>query len=283
MTVIPFWLILAIITGLLSNTYNFLCRYILKDDEDPTAYAWFTEIVRFASFTIFAVFTWKLHVSTLSIIALLSVGITEFIGGYFYMKMHSYTHLSISTILSRTRLIWVPILAYFLISESLKLSDYFGILVIFVGVSVIMAPKKLFVDKGSLYANLSAFFIAFNVVLLKLATPYASTAVIVAFEALPAVFLYPLFMKNAKKRFRSLTKTRLSLKLSAAGISVLQLFIFAFALNFGDASKINAVYQGMLVFSVLAGIIFLHERNDTVKKLIGAAITVLGVITLSNT
>lgn len=282
MTSAPLWLLLAIITGLLSNTYNFLCRYILKDDEDSTAYAWFTEISRFVCFAILAMFTWRLHVSVQSIIALLLVGISEFIGGYFYMKMHSYTHLSISTILSRTRLIWVPILAFFIVSESMKLSDYIGILVTFIGVSVIMAPKKLFVDKGSLYANLSAFFIAFNVVLLKLATPYASTAVIVAFEAMPAIILYPLFMKDTKKRFVSLTKTRLPLKISAAGVSVLQIFIFAYALNFGDASKINAVYQGMLIFSVLAGIIFLHERSDVRKKLIGAAITILGVITLSN-
>jgi drug/metabolite transporter (DMT)-like permease len=282
MTLLPTWLILAILTGLLSNTYNFLCRYILRDDEDPTAYAWFTEIVRLISFAIFAIFTWRLILTTQSVIALFFVGISEFIGGYFYFKMHSYTHLSISTILSRTRLIWVPLLAYLLIGETLKLPEYLGILVIFLGVSVIMAPKKLFIDKGSLYANLSAFFIAFNVVLLKIATPHASTAVIVAFESLPAVILYPLFMKNAKKRFATLTKTRLSLKLAAAGISVLQIYIFAYALNFGDASKINAVYQGMLVISVLAGIIFLGERKDIGKKLIGGAITVIGVLALSN-
>ncbi len=281
MFLLPLWLILAILTGLLSNSYNFLNRFLLKDNDDTTMYAWFTESMRFAIFGIIAIFNWKLILNTQSISALVFVGFTEFVGGYFYMKMHTYSHLSISTILTRTRLIWVPIIGLFLLHESLKLSDYFGIFVIFLGVSMIMAPRKLFVDKGALYANLSTFFIAFNVVLLKLAVPFASIAVINVFQALPAVILYPIFMKNKKARIKTLTRTNLPLKSFAVLISVAQLFIFIYALNFGEASKINAVYQGMLVFSVLAGIFFLHERKDIGKKLIGAAITIIGVIVIS--
>jgi len=281
MFLLPLWLILAILTGLLSNSYNFLNRFLLKDNDDATMYAWFTEFMRLAIFGIFAIFNWKLILNTQSISALVFVGFTEFVGGYFYMKMHSYAHLSISTILTRTRLIWVPIIGLFLLHESLKLSDYFGIFVIFLGVSMIMAPRKLFVDKGALYANLSTFFIAFNVVLLKLAVPFASIAVINVFQALPAVILYPIFMKNRKERIKTLTRTNLPLKSFAVLISVIQLFIFVYVLNFVEASKINAVYQGMLVFSVLAGILFLHERKDIEKKLIGAAITIVGVVVLS--
>src|SRR5258708_2820031 len=209
---LPLWLILAVLTGLLSNSYNFLNRFLLKDNDDATAYAWYTEFMRLVIFGIIAIFNWKLILNSQSVLALLCVGFTEFIGGYFYMKMHSYSHLSISTILTRTRLIWIPIIGFFLLHEALKLPDYIGILVIFIGVSVIMAPKKLFVDKGAMYANLSTFFIAFNIVLLKLAVPFASIAVINVFQALPGVILYPLVMKNARGRIRTLTKTNLPLK-----------------------------------------------------------------------
>ena len=277
---LPLWLILAVITGLLSNLYNFINRYLLKYSDDSTVYAWYTEFVRFVIFGFFAIFTWKLLLNSQVLLAIILVGLTEFIGGYFYMKMHSNAHLSISTILTRTRLIWVPIIGFFFLHESLKYSDYLGILIIFVGVSTIMAPKKLFVDKGALYANLSTFFIAGNVVLLKLAVPFASIAVINMFQALPGAILYPFFMKNVRVRIKSLSQTKLLLKTTAALISVAQLFVFVYALNFGEASKINAVYQGMLVFGVLAGIIFFKERDDIVKKLIGAAITIVGVLIL---
>jgi drug/metabolite transporter (DMT)-like permease len=281
MSSLPLWLILAVLTGLLSNTYNFINRFLLKDKDDATVYAWYTELVRFVIFGIIAIFNWKLIINSQSLIALIAIGFTEFVGGYFYMKMHTYSHLSISTILTRTRLIWVPVIGFFLLNESLKLSDYAGILVIFIGVTTIMAPRKLFVDKGALYANISTFFIAFNVVLLKLTVPFASIAVINTCQAFAGVILYPIFMKNTSGRIKTLTKTNLPLKTFAAFISIAQLFIFVYALQFGEASKINAVYQGMLVFSVLAGIIFLHERKDIGKKLIGAAITIIGVIILS--
>jgi len=278
MSAIPVWLILAVITGLLSNIYNFINRYLLKDNDDPTVYAWFTELMRFVIFGAFAIFNWKLIINQQSLLALIAVGLTEFIGGYFYMKMHSYAHLSISSILTRTRLIWVPVISFFLLKEVLHFSDYLGILIIFLGVSTVMAPKKLFVDKGALYANVSTFFIAFNVVLLKLAVPFASVPVINTFQALPGAVLFPIFMKNSRSRIKTLTRTNLPLKLFAVLVSVAQLFFFIYALNFGDASKINAVYQGMLIFGVLAGIIFLKERKDIGRKLIGAAITIIGVI-----
>jgi drug/metabolite transporter (DMT)-like permease len=278
---LPLWLFLSVITGLLSNIYNFINRYLLKGNDDPTAYAWFTEFVRFIFFGVFALFNWKLIINQHSFFALLCVGITEFIGGYFYMKMHSYAHLSISPILTRTRLIWVPIIGIFLLHENLNLFDYAGILIIFLGVSTIMAPRKFFVDKGALYANVSTFFIAFNVVLIKLAVPFASIAVINTFQALPGTILYPFFMKNVKVRIKTFIKTNFPLKIFAVLVSVAQLYVFIYALNFGEASKINAVYQGMLVFGVLAGIIFLKERENISKKLIGAVITIIGVMLLT--
>src|SRR5579872_6293473 len=95
---LPLWLILAVITGLLSNLYNFINRYLLRDSDDSTVYAWYTELVRFVVFGLFAIFTWKLLLNTQVLLAIIFVGLTEFIGGYFYMKMHRYAHLSISTI-----------------------------------------------------------------------------------------------------------------------------------------------------------------------------------------
>ena len=197
------------------------------------------------------------------------------------MKMHAYTHLSISTILSRTRLIWVPIIGFFLLRETLSFFDYGGILIIFLGVSVIIAPKKLFIDKGVVYANTAAIIIALNVVFLKMAIPYASNSVLNALMSIPSIILYPLIMKNPTERIKILLQANLPLKSLAGGISILQLFILIAALNIGDPSKINAIYQGMLIFSVIAGILFLKERKDIGKKVICAIITVIDVVILS--
>lgn len=282
MSTLPPWLLLAITAGLASNAFNFLSRFILKDKDDPTAYAWYFETLRFVIFAVLAVADWKLVVNTYSITVLALIGISEWILVYWLMKMHAFTHLSISSILSRMRLIWVPIIAYFLIQERLTQLEYLGIIILFAGLSIVVAPKRFFVDKGATYANLSAFMIAFNIVLVKMELPYASNSVINAAMALPAVILIPVFMKNTTKRIPDVFKKNLVIKLLAIGFNVISIYLFMFALRLGDAGVVTAVYQGMLVFAVLAGIIFLNERENIGKKLAGTFITLIGVFLLSS-
>jgi len=276
------WIFLSIIAGLASNAFNFISRYILKEQEDATAYAWFFEAVRFLFFAVTAIIVdWKIILSTQSIILFLLLGLTEWISVYWYMKMHENSHLSISAILSRTRLIWVPIIAFFLVHENLKISEYAGIIVLFIGLSIVVSPKKLFVDKGATYANLSAFMIAFNIVLTKMTLPYGSNSIINATIAFVPALFFPLTMRNSTRRLKQIFQNNLQLKFLAVGVNIISVYLFTVALRFGDSGKITAIYQGMLVTSIIAGIIFLHERQDIKKKLIGATITIIGVIVLS--
>lgn len=276
------WIILAIFSGLASNAFNFFTRYVLKGNDDPIAYAWYYETLRFAVFASLAFFDYRLEINPLSIFFLLGIGIAEWISMYFYMKMHSYTHLSISTIVSRTRLVWVALLAYFFMGEILKPYEYIGIIVIFLGLCIVVAPKKLVSDKGILYANLAAFFIAVDIIFISLSLPYASNSVINAAMSLPGMILFPLFMKHPIKRISSSLKVNLKAKTIAIGFNCLSVFLFAFAIRLGDTSKVTAIYQSMMVFSVLAGIIFLKEREDAAKKIIGTGVTLVGILLLTS-
>jgi len=275
------WIILAVLAGLGSNAFSFFTRYLLKDNDDPTAFAWFYETMQFSIYIVIAVFNWHLIVTAKSLTILLFLGLTECIAVYFYMKMHVYSHLSISTILSRTRLIWIPVMAFFLIGEHLQFREYTGIIILFLGISITVAPHKLFIDKGAMYANVSAFIIALNTVIEKMAIPYASSSVINAALVFPSFLLFPFFMKNAKKRMTKVFQNQFPLKFATVIIRVLTAYVFVFALQRGNVSVVNGIYQGMLMVSVLTGIIFLHEREDIGKKIIGTIVTLAGVLLLS--
>jgi drug/metabolite transporter (DMT)-like permease len=277
------WILLSTLSGLASNVFNYFNRYILKDNDDPTVYAWYFELVRFVLFSLIAIVDFKVILTPYSIFLFILLGVTEWISVYWYMKMHSYSQLSISTILSRTRLIWIPIIAFLLINESLKPSEYLGIIILFTGLSVVISPKKLFIDKGALYANLAAFMIAVNIVLTKMALPYGSNSVINALIAFPSIFLFPLFIKSPVKRIKPMFSNNLGIKTLNIFINVAGIFLFTIALRIGDSSKVSAIYQSMMVFSVLAGIIFLRERKDIAKKLVGTAVTLIGVLLLTTT
>lgn len=278
---IPLWVILALLAGLGSNVINFISRYILKDEGDSTAWAWTFEFLRLVIFIPFAFFDYKLILNLKSLSILISVGLTEFVAVYLYMKMHRYTHLSISTIISRTRLIWVPIIAFLFFGEKLTNLEYFGIIILFLGLSITVAPHKLFFDKGAIYANLAALMIALNTVILKPATAFASTPIIMIFFSLPSVILFPLLMKNPKERLIHQNLDKKIPKLLGTVANVVALYLLVAALSMGEVSKVNGLYQGMLVVSVLAGIILLKERQDISRKLIGTAVTLIGIILLT--
>src|SRR5258706_14092872 len=97
------WILLAILAGIASNIFNFLSRYVLKDQDDPTVYAWFFETIRFVAFALIAIVDWKLILSLRSVILFILLGLTEWISVYWLMKLHKHSHLSISEILSRPR------------------------------------------------------------------------------------------------------------------------------------------------------------------------------------
>lgn len=278
---IPQWVLLTIFAGLASNGYNFLNRFVLKEKGDATSWAWFFETTRLLVFVFLAFFDFRLEFTLHSFILLLLLGLTEFISIFLYMKMHAHAHLSISTILSRTRLIWIPILVFLFLHQTLKPLEYLGIAILFIGISIVVAPHKFFIDKGAMFANGAAFFIAINTIILKLLVPYASSSVIMIAMCLPSALLFPLFMRNPKKRLIVSMKEHFWWKIVAIAISVLGSYLLIFALQTGDVSKVNAIYQSMMVFAVLGGIIFLKEREDILKKCIGVALTIIGAILLA--
>ena len=278
---LPEWVILAVLAGLGSNFFNFVSRFALKDDGDPSAWAFLYEFIRLVVFIAFLPFDFNLKFEFQTFQILFLVGFTEFISVYLYMQMHKFSHLSISTILSRTRLVWIPIIAFLFFGEKLQSMEYLGIVILFVGLSIVVAPHKLFIDKGAIYANLAAFAIAINTIMFKQAIPYASNSVILVAFCLPSVVFFPILMKNAKTRIFNEAKKHLPLKLAAISGNIVTTYLFILALHTGEVSRVNAIYQGMLIISVLAGIIILKERQDILRKLLGSIVTVVGVILLT--
>src|SRR3990167_8798431 len=100
-----FWIAIAVLAGIASNINNFLNRYILIDDQDPSAYAWFYETFRTLFFIPFIFLFPFPQLSLNLVLPLLFVGFLEFVSVILWMRMFAFTHLSVSAIIGRTRLI----------------------------------------------------------------------------------------------------------------------------------------------------------------------------------
>ena len=282
MTLAP-WIVVAIFAGLASNLGSFFFRHILKDGDDSTAYAWLFEAMRLVIFLLISIFNFRLIFSFSSLLTLVGLGIIELVSVFFMMKMHAYSHLSISTIILRTRLIWIPLIAFILFRESLTLYEYIGIIVLFLGLSIATASKNMSADRGMIYAYITAFTTALVNIYLKLAAPFASTSVIMVFMSLPSVIFFPMVMKSSQFRLKQMCTKNFKTKLLSGFINACSLYLLAAAVAIGPVSKVSAIYQGMMVVSIFAGIIFLHETQNVGKKIIGSIITTIGVLLLTST
>jgi drug/metabolite transporter (DMT)-like permease len=271
------WFIFALLGGVFSTTFNYINRYYLRDHGDAASYAWLFELTRTLLFFPLVFLNVPNQFTLNLILILLALGFIEFFSSYIYMKMHAYAHLSISTIVTRLRLVWVPILAFIFLSESLPAKDYVGIAIVFFGQSIIVSPRRFFFDRGVQFSFLSSITTSFLSLVMKKASELASTPLITISMGLPTIFLYPFVMKSWKVRITSLWKKNKFPICIATLFNALAMYFLIWALRIGDVSRVTAVYQTGMLFGVFVGIVSLKEREDIIKKILGVVITILGI------
>ncbi len=281
---LPLWLIYTTISGLSSVAFNFISRYVLKDGHDSTAYSWWFEMFRFIIFLPFALPVLN-SINNLPNLALfVAIGFSEFLSIYFYMKMHSHVDLSISSVVTQTRLLWVPLFAFLFLSEKLNYKSYLAILIIIVGQIIVSlngkAKTKFTLERGIKYALVASVFVSFNNVLGKPASVVFPIQIIPVAMALPSLFLFPLFMKQSKQRILDLGRIKGKKIFLAALFNAVTMIFLLLGLRQGLVGKVTSLYQSLSIIQVFLGIILLKENKNIKRKVIGSVIVLLGVFLL---
>lgn len=272
------WFLLSVIAGLASNGFNITNRQALKDQGDSTAYGWWFEFVR-TTFFIVLFFIKPLPSITASMLLPLGlVGLSELFSVYVFMKMHAYTGLSISSVISRLRVIWSPLIAWFLLSERLTLPEYFGIVAIFIGIAFVTSPKEIKEDRGIKIALLFSFSSALLSTIVKGASAIASTELIIIAQGVLPLLVLPILMKSSLTRIWQTASHQFPQIAIAGSFNIASSYLLVEALRVSDASKAVGVYQAMTLFSVFYGIFILNERDKMARKIIGSIIVIIGVV-----
>lgn len=274
------WLILAVIAGISSVLFNISNRETLKNGHDSTVYGWLFEVIRFLFFAAIIPFDHYLVCSTRTTITLILLGFSELAGIYLYMKMHSHTELSISSIISRLRVITIPMFAFIFLRERLSFIQYVGVATIFAGCLVVAGMKHTRGTRGIWYALGFVIINSISNVLLKYASGVASISIVSVTFSFPAAILIPVIMKSARTRIRFTTKLVLKSTLLASTFNIIAMYTIVAAYRLASAGQVNSVFQGVTSLSVIVGIFILNERDHKWLKLVGAALTTIGIILL---
>ncbi len=72
---------------------------------------------------------------------------------------------------------------------------------------------------------------------------------------------------------------KILLLIAAIIFAVFEVVLYT-ALDIGEASKVTPVMQSSMVFTLIGGYLFLNERANLLKKTIGSAIIIAGIVLL---
>lgn len=275
------WFILALLAGTASNFFNIFNRSSLKERGDSTVYAWWFEGIRFLFFLVVFLIQPVFPKSLDAYVWLFLLGLNEAASVYFFMRSHQLTELSLSTFVIKLQLLWTPLLAFLFIGEKLSLLDYGAIGVILFGIFIAIYSKKMKSNKGIGITFISSILIAMNAVLTKKVTETSSTPFIMMCMSLPALVLLPLVMKNTYKRIMGISRKTFLQCLSGTISNIIAMFLAVNAIRLGSTSKVSAVYQGMMIISLIYSIVVLKEKKQIGQKIVGAGIVILGLYILS--
>jgi len=270
------WVNLAILGGLSSNIFHFVTRKAVKD-QDSTAFMWWFKVFKVGIFFSLLWFDHWIIFSLSNLLILLGFGLVEIVALYLFGKMHRLTDLSISSIVSRLRLVWLPMFAFVFLRERLSSEEYLGIGLIFLGAIVTAITKNMKIGKEIQITFVFSLVAAGLSVFMKKAAEIASTPVVMMFMDIPSLIFLPVLMKSPKIRIVASYREKIKDILIFTAASSVAMYLLTEALRLGPASKVVSLYQSMMIISVLLGIVVLKEKKGIVNKLVGTGLTIGGI------
>lgn len=275
------WLLYAILGGIFANAVTFINRHALRGDHDPTAYAWWFEVLRTVVFIFLLPLGYAFQTSPKAFLTLTALGIVEVAAVYTFMQMFSHTQLSVSILVSRLRLIFAPLLAVFFLGEILNPKNYLGITLIFIGAIIAANVKTLKLDKGIKHSLLFAVYAGVLSNLMKVSAGIADTPVVMIAMGLPSIFILPLLMKSPLQRIKTSIKLRYKHNSLSTIFNVASMYLYVEALRIGHVGLVFSAFNSMAVIAILAGILFLGEKDNVPQKIIGTTLSIAGIFFLT--
>lgn len=277
------WGILLTISIISYSISVLLQRILLRNDKsDPITYSIAFQLLTGILIGIYAV---TRGFTTPNLIPLFPNLILRFIlysgSNIFIFSALKIIDASEFTIVFASRALWAIIGAIIFLKESFSSQQALGTLLIILSVIIVSWKKQKFTfNKGFVFSVLAAAFIglAFTndaFIVQNFDVPsYLTIAFII--PALAVWIIYPKSAMKIRPLFEKQTLLKLGLLSFFSAISTITFFL---AYQVGkNASQIATLNQIATIVIVVLSVIFLRERSDLLRKLLGAVISFVGVI-----
>ncbi len=281
------WFQLVLIYIVTNSASKVIQKQVLKDQEvDPAAFsAFFLFVVGVLSIPLLMVEKPSIASSPELwwVVILSSVFYTVCM--FLYYNALKSTEVSQVETIATTRSIWFLVFGIFLFGESVNLSNFLGIALIFGGIIVIYWDKGSFKGFGKphLYTLIYSLLISASYALDKIALNSFSVVLYqVVVYIIPAIFTVIFIPKTFGnlRYFIKPQKSTLIVLLSAVFQMISTLALYAAYKYGGDLSVVGPLAQTSTVLTIIVGIVILKERWNLKRKIIGVILVLVGVALL---
>lgn len=279
------WLSITLLATLLATLERVLHRYVLRAENDANIYTLvyqFTAALGLVPLVITELQLQAFPIHNINIqvyVVLLTSSLFWLAFGLLSFHADRYAEVSVTSVLSRTRVLWTLVLGVIFFGEAVNFAKLQGVILIFAGLAALSIRGNFnYHSKGVLFALAAAISISVALSIDKYLAHFFPTSV-VAFSAffIPGIWL-GITLPNKRERLKALLSGQGKYAILTALLGALSYWLLLRALVLSDISKVVPIYQSSLVLNVIVGIILLDERDRILHKLFASVIVLLGVI-----
>lgn len=279
------WQIVLAVEVVLASISTLLMRKFLRgQNNDPWAFAVLYQFLMGLLVGGYAVVSKQLIFPAISL--WLNLAIMVVLAGLSYVftfKALAQIEASEFVVILSSRVLFTLLASSLLIAEGLNVRQLVGLLLVLASVILVsIRGFKIKFGKGEMMALLGAAAIGLantnDRIILK---QFPLTTYLFLATMLPALFLVAINLKSLGKMKMFFEKETF---LALLGMSVIQvgvIALFLLALQLGNnSSQVAAINNVSIVLTVLLAIVFLGERGDLARKLLGAGLSFMGLLLL---
>jgi drug/metabolite transporter (DMT)-like permease len=274
------WLYLSLLSAACFTSFSILIKQSLQKSSNTTAFTILNNLTTgFILFAFVPFFPVHISITPMSILLIVIASMLFAFSSLFFTKGRLTEEVGVVSVVRQTSVFWIFIGGYIFFNEPMTVSKLFGTILLFYGTWIALWGKGKFnITKGVYYVFISAVALSFSSLIAKdivdVALPpvlYSATLFILA-----DIWLL-LFMKERRHVLHEFKIQKLHMPFISLFLAVSIASLYT-AYQSGEISRIFPVYNSYVIMSVVAGVIFLHEKAHIHRKLLGSSIALLGVI-----
>lgn len=287
------WFWLAVLGGILGSVRFLLSRVIMRDEKEGLICAFIYQSLNAFLIIPLLGFNFKLPRTFLPFVVVFLIGVLDSLAVFLIFESAKLLEASLRKIVVNVQIVWVLFLGVFLLQESLDLAKILGVSLILGGVVMAGFEKKksnrfkgfwlrLFKketrEKGIVLILVGTALKSFESLVIKKLLVDFSAAIIGFGIRLSSAICLLLVIKNLKPRATAFVQRKRGLVFVHGLTGTLAFFLFLWATSLTEVSRTVPIIQSFSVLTVLAGIVFLNERERLWQKVLGGLLAAVGVV-----